>query len=54
MAEWVGTALIVDGTGIYQNLINTKCVFSTRYLDESYFSLSKCKLTQNIFDKLKK
>ena len=54
MAAGVGTALIVDGTGIYKNLINTKCVFSTRYLDESYFSLSKCKLTQNIFDKLKK
>ena len=50
----VGTAIIVDGTGIYKNLINTKCVFSTRYLDQSYFSLSKCKLTKTVFDKLKK
>ena len=37
-----------------KNLINTKCVFSTRYLDQSYFSLSKCKLTKTVFDKLKK
>ena len=54
MAAGVGTAVIVDGTGIYKNLINTKCVFSTRYLDQSYFSLSKCKLTKTVFDKLKK
>ena len=54
MAAGVGKAVIVDGTGIYKNLINTKCVFSTRYLDQSYFSLSKCKLTKTVFDKLKK
>ena len=54
MAAGVGTAVIVDGTGIYKNLINTKCMFSTRYLDQSYFSLSKCKLTKTVFDKLKK
>ena len=49
-----GKAVIVDGTGIYKNLINTKCVFSTRYLDQSYFSLSKCKLKKTVFDLLKK
>ena len=54
MAAGVGKAVIVDGTGIYKNLINTKCVFSTRYLDQSYFSLSKCKLTKTVFEKLKK
>ena len=53
MAAGVGTAVIVDGTGIYKHLINTKCVFSTRYLDQSYFSLSKCKLTKTVFNKLK-
>ena len=50
----VGKAIIVDGTGVYKNLINTECFFSTRYLNESYFSLTKCNLTKEIFEKLVK
>ena len=54
MVAGVGIAIIVDGTGVYRHLINTKCVFSTRYLGQSYFSLSKCSLVKEVFDKIKK
>lgn len=54
MEAGVGTAKIIDGTGIYKQLVNTKCFFSTKYFNESFFSLSKCKLSKAVFDKLKK
>ena len=54
MANGVGSAIIADRMAICKNLINTKCVFSTIYLNQSYFSLSKCKQTKTVIDKLKK
>tara|TARA_E500000331_G_C16927827_1_gene570620 strand:+ start:55 stop:531 length:477 start_codon:yes stop_codon:yes gene_type:complete len=54
MDAGVGQSIFIDGTGMYKSFISVKCIFSTKYLDDTLFFKTKCKADPNIISTLKK
>ena len=50
----VGKTLILNGTGPYKNLANKECIYAVSYLKDHAFVTTKCIITEEIFDLLKK
>ena len=50
----VGKTLILSGTGPYKNLANKECIYAVSYLKNHAFVTTKCIITDETFDLLKK
>ena len=50
----VGKTLILSGTGPYKNLANKECIYAVSYLKDHAFVTTKCIITEETFDLLKK
>ena len=50
----VGKTLILNGTGPYKNLANKECIYAVSYLKDHAFVTTKCIITEETFDLLKK
>lgn len=49
----VGKAMIVYPDKSFQNLLNRRCVYSVKFLEETYFGKIKCKVTPKGLQDLK-
>ena len=52
MDAGAGRSKYIDGTGIYKNFIGAECIFSTKYLKDSLFFKSKCKIDPAVVKKM--
>ena len=52
MDAGAGNSTFIDGTGIYQEFIGAKCIFSTKYLEDNLFFKTKCKINPETIKKL--
>ena len=50
----VGKTIILNGTGPYKNLANKECIYAVSYLKDHAFVTTKCIITEETFDLLKK
>ena len=49
----IGNSKIIDGTGKFQKLKGTNCIYAVTKYENSSFVVEKCKLTKGLLDKLK-
>jgi len=50
----VGKAMIVYPDKSFKNLINSKCVYSVKFLEDTFFRKTKCKITKEGLKELQK
>ena len=50
----VGKTIILNGTGPYKNLANKECIYAVSYLKDHAFVTTKCIITDETFDLIKK
>ena len=48
MKAGVGKAMIVYPDNGFKSLINSKCVYSVKFLEDTFFGKIKCKITRKI------
>ncbi len=49
-----GTAEYIAGTGRYESLIGTKCLYAARYFKGTNFHMHKCRISDRIMNQLSK
>ena len=49
----VGNARYLDGTGLFKKLIGTKCIYAVNKVLDSDFVVTKCDVSDDLFDELK-
>ena len=49
-----GKAIFIEGEKVWKHLIGAECVYSIKYLEDRTFSIRKCKITENMHDKISK
>ena len=50
----VGKTIILNGTGPYKKLANKECIYAVSYLKDHAFVTTKCKISNDTFNLLKK
>ena len=50
----VGKAMIVYPDRTFKSLKNSKCVYSVKFLEDTFFGKTKCKITKEGLDELQK
>ena len=50
----VGKAIIVHPDKTFKSLKNSKCVYSVKFLEDTFFGKTKCKITKEGLDELQK
>ena len=50
----VGKTIILNGTGPYKKLANKECIYAVKYLNDHAFLTTKCSVTKNMLNLLKK
>ncbi|MBF95644.1 MAG: hypothetical protein CFH34_00993 [Alphaproteobacteria bacterium MarineAlpha9_Bin4] len=54
MDAGAGRSTYIDGTGIYKYFIGSKCIFSTKYLDDTLFIKTKCKIDADTINRVRR
>ena len=49
----VGKAIIIAADNSFKNLLDSKCVYSIKYFNDTFFSLIKCKVNNDAIERLK-
>ena len=52
MEAGTGSYIFIDGTGIWKDLIGTKCKYAITYLDNAMFNFDKCKSNNQLLKEL--
>ena len=48
----VGKSIYIHGTGKYKHLVGTTCPYAVTYLEDRYYTIEKCNLTDEVYDLL--